>query len=200
MLLCYSYFASVQIVYIILSYTGTRQFSWPPHYPAASKHEDPDKGFMLPASPWTYENGSFNPDLEPSNAYLRSSSSKRRNNIRGAIPSLPPYHPDYREGNSSHDCRYEHSSSEDSGMFSEEESDDEQEGKRQNTVRRGSEGYEVRPVGREELLRRYLEELGEEPGRYQRYIPKPDSDSEEERESDSEKVPIAQMFGSRPQE
>jgi len=87
-------------------------------------------------------------------------------------------------------------------MFAEEESDDEREGKRRTVVRRGSEGYEVRPVGREEMLKRYLEELGEEPGRYLQYIPEPDSDSEEEfegkdNEVDSENVPLAQALRGR---
>jgi palmitoyltransferase len=53
-------------------------------------------------------------------------------------------------------------------------------------VRIGSEGYEVRPVGREEMLRKYLEELGEEPGRYVRYMPETDSNSEEFWEKDRE--------------
>lgn len=47
-------------------------------------------------------------------------------------------------------------------------------------VRRGSEGYEVRPIDREELLRRYIEEQAQEEGRYHRYVPEPDFDSEEE--------------------
>lgn len=38
------------------------------------------------------------------------------------------------------------------------------------------------PSGREEMLRRYLKEVGEEPGRYIRYIPQPDeTDSEDDR-------------------
>lgn len=145
-----------------------------------------------PPPPWTYENGSVNPSLEPSNTYLRStSSSKHRLNNSDAISSFPPYHPDYREGGD--DYQYEHSSSEDEEVFV---------GKRQTIVRRGSEGYEVRPVSREEMLKRYLEGLGEELGRYQRYIPEPGSDSEEERgrkgsEADSENVPVTQALRSK---
>lgn len=47
-------------------------------------------------------------------------------------------------------------------------------------VRRGSEGYEVRSVSREQMLRQYLEGIGEDYDRYLRYIPQPDSESEEE--------------------
>jgi hypothetical protein len=51
-------------------------------------------------------------------------------------------------------------------------------------IRRGSEGYEVRPADREEMLRRYLQERVSESGRYQRYVPEPESGSEDEIESD----------------
>ena len=45
-------------------------------------------------------------------------------------------------------------------------------------VREGSEGYEVKPVDREEILRRYILSRGEEAGHYQRYISEPHSQSE----------------------
>lgn len=48
--------------------------------------------------------------------------------------------------------------------------------------RRGSEGYEVRPVSREQMLRQYLESVGENYDRYIRYIPEPESESETEPE------------------
>lgn len=44
-------------------------------------------------------------------------------------------------------------------------------------VRSGSEGYEVRTIDREEMLQQYLKDLEEEPDKYVRYIPEPDSDS-----------------------
>ena len=47
-------------------------------------------------------------------------------------------------------------------------------------VRRGSEGYEVRPVNREEILRRYIEDQGQEMGRYQTYVPEPESEGSED--------------------
>ena len=45
-------------------------------------------------------------------------------------------------------------------------------------MRRGSEGYEVRPVDREEILKRYIMSRGEEAGRFKRYVPEPGSDSD----------------------
>lgn len=60
-------------------------------------------------------------------------------------------------------------------------------------ARRGSEGYEVRPVDREEILRRYIESRGEEAGRYNLYEPEPQSESESE---EGEDVPLAQMIPS----
>jgi len=136
------------------------QTSWPPRDPTI---RPPETEFVLPSSPWTFENGSVNPILEPSNTHIRESKRRRTRPEAGAY-SLPPYHPDYQEeGNevvddSSSDATFE-----------------ENEGR----VRRGSEGYEVQSVDREGLLARYLKELGEEPQRYHRYIPEPASDSEE---------------------
>jgi hypothetical protein len=59
-------------------------------------------------------------------------------------------------------------------------------------VRRGSEGYEVQPAAREEMLRQYLENLGEEPGRYLRYIPQvEDGDESNFEDEDDDNVPLA---------
>ena len=121
------------------------------------------------SSPWTYNNESLNPNLKPSN-----SQSRRRNVSQPSGPgvsSLPPYHPDYKEGDQG---AYNPGNDESQG----EEESVPREGLR---VRRGSEGYEVRPEEREEMLRRYLTDVGEEPDRYLRYIPQPDSE-----EGDSE--------------
>ncbi|ESK90944.1 palmitoyltransferase pfa4 [Moniliophthora roreri MCA 2997] len=141
--------------------------AWPPKDPARSQYEDPKKGFTLPHSPWTYENGTFNPDLAPSNSQLRQESQTRRRNrpVTGAS-EYPPYHPDYEPG-ATLDRTYDTSS-------------DEDEVTNNPRVRRGSEGYEIRPVGREDMLHRYLEQLGETPGRYHRYIPMPDENSASE--------------------
>ena len=52
--------------------------------------------------------------------------------------------------------------------------------------------HEIRPEERlgEEMLRRYLTVLGEEPGRYLRYIPQPESEEIDDSEDD---VPLAQQ-------
>jgi palmitoyltransferase len=52
---------------------------------------------------------------------------------------------------------------------------EEEEHEARNIVRRGSEGYEVRPIDREEILRRYIEQ-GQEDRRYRTYVPEPDSE------------------------
>lgn len=113
----------------------------------------------------------MNPNLQPSN------SQSRRRGVLGAS-SLPPYHPDYREGDQNVYNRDE----------GDEGSDDQEPAPRGKLhVRRGSEGYEVRPEGREEMLRQYLAELGEEPGRYIRYIPEPES----EESTSEDDIPLA---------
>ncbi|KAF7303195.1 Palmitoyltransferase PFA4 [Mycena kentingensis (nom. inval.)] len=117
--------------------------------------------FSLPDSPWTYENGSVNPDLRPSN-----SATRRR---KAGVSALPPYHPDY-------------------GVAAESESEDEyEEDQSRVRVRRGSEGYEVRPGNREDMLARYLNEMGERQYRY--YVPEPQSESSDE---EDDRVPLGQ--------
>ncbi|KAF8078935.1 zf-DHHC-domain-containing protein [Lyophyllum atratum] len=137
--------------------------AWPPRDPSAYHREGPDNEFVLPSSPWTYENGSLNPDLEPYNAHRRKAAKRRPQRSTAGVSALPPYHPDYQEG---------------AEPVSDEESSEEDNFVRKPLVRAGSEGYEVRPVDRENMLHRYLAELGEEPGRYHHYIPTPDSESE----------------------
>jgi len=97
-----------------------------------------------------------------------------KNTIPGAS-LFPPYHPNYKEQQESD--RYSEGSSD--GQFP--------KNSEQLHVRRGSEGYEVRPTEREEMLSRYLKELGEEPGRYVRYIPQ----VEDESDDDDDDTPLA---------
>ncbi|KAF8921983.1 DHHC palmitoyltransferase-domain-containing protein [Mucidula mucida] len=157
---------------------GYELSEWPPRDPIVEP--PPPPGFNLPDSPWTYGNGSINPDLAPSNSKARS--TKRRVRRVAHHSTLPPYHPDYQEGASS-------------GYDYEEDSDSSfEEEQRRPLVRRGSEGYEIRPTGREDMLQSYLEQIGETPGRYHRYIPQEDSESESEEEEDV--TPIGQI---RPQ-
>ena len=144
-------------------YTG----QWPPEDPAARMDED--HVFTLPKDPWTYGNGSFNPDLHPGSLdhELRerrgSGASKQRhtNPYPGSggetdgVSAVPPYHPDYDESQPSY------------GHFSRppyaDESEDEdvsycEDGAQpRQFIRRGSEGYEVHSIDREEMMRQYVE-------------------------------------------
>ncbi|KAJ7170161.1 zf-DHHC-domain-containing protein [Mycena filopes] len=147
---------------------------WPPRDPASVYHDDPDREFVLPDSPWTYENGSVNPELQASN----SSAPRRRKKGNGAS-ALPPYHPDYQAGSGNAD---EYDSADDEYRYADHS---------KPRIRRGSEGYEVRPAAREDMLARYLQEIGETPQRYHRYIPEPQSDSE------SDDVPLGQRLPAR---
>ncbi|KAG9222487.1 hypothetical protein CCMSSC00406_0002822 [Pleurotus cornucopiae] len=135
---------------------------WPPEDPDAREYDDNDDDgagqFELPESPWTYENGALNPSLQPYNSELRTSALQRRHKRQN---------PQTQSNTNADEHVYESSESESSY----------QEFPRK---RRGSEGYEVRPVDRNEMLRRYLEEIGEAPGRYHRYIPQPESASEDD--------------------
>jgi len=143
--------------------------NWPPEDPTEYKrHVDYDEGyeFQLPDSPWTYDNGSTNPELVPSNSQLRQRHSK----AEPTHSSVPPYHPDYNE-----------SIQDDTGSANGDEAsdDDYYNYDSRPRIRRGSEGYEVRPVDREEILRRYILSRGREAGHYQRYVPEPESPESE---------------------
>lgn len=152
---------------------------WPPEEHSSASSSAHSLDAQHNSSPWTYENETLNPALRPSNSQIRESSTRKRRNVNNAgVSALPPYHPDYEEGEQNN---YEPEYAEESdGSYTEE-------GAAAVRVRRGSEGYEVRPQGREEMLRRYLEEMGEEPGRYIRYIPQPES----EESGDDDDIPLA---------
>ena len=151
-------------------------------HPSSPSPRSPD---LQSTSPWTFENGDFNPALQPSNESLRQATSVARKRQRSCIPEgadssdVPPYHPDYDRGN-------------ENGL-DEEDSPDEDANYSEARVRRGSEGYEVRQINREDMLRRYLEELGEKEGRYVKYIPQPDSDVDDD--GDEDNVPLAYVAG-----
>jgi len=127
------------------------QYSWPPCDPAST-----GKQFKLPKSPWTYDNEGVNPNLRPSN------SSTLAHGHQVYTSALPPYHPDF-DGDCSPRARQSYSP--DSSDI-----DDDYQGIK---VRRGSEGYEVHPLNREEMLRKYLEAEVSREGRYQVYGPDP---------------------------
>jgi len=148
---------------------------WPPRDPAAMHDGDPNKEFVLPDSPWTYENGSINPDLQPSNS---AAAPRLRKRTPDGTSALPPYHPDYQPGGGTAD----------DDETSEEEDDYRYADSSTTRVRRGSEGYEVRPGAREDMLARYLLEIGETPQKYHRYIPMESSESE------GDDVPLGQQL------
>ncbi|KAF8808081.1 zf-DHHC-domain-containing protein [Phlegmacium glaucopus] len=155
---------------------------WPPQESDTNGSSMHNSNITDKSSPWTYKNDSLNPNLHPSN-----SQSRRRGASQNRIPSassLPPYHPDYREGDQGV-YNLDHYSDDEGGSEGLDEQESMPRGKLH--VRRGSEGYEIRPEGREEMLRQYLTELGEEPGRYLRYIPQPDS----EESTSEDDVPLA---------
>ena len=173
--------------------------NWPPQDPASHRYgphfddaDDDDEtdhqqgtGFELPSSPWTYENDSLNPELQPSNARHRATQQqlRARNNAKakkakkGMIANVPPYHPDYIEPSPPSKSAFgfaEFGNEDEHGSGS----DSDAQYYPGHRVRRGSEGYEIKQVDREEILRRYIASRGEEVGRYQRYAPEPASESE----------------------
>ncbi|KAG6837652.1 hypothetical protein H0H93_004928 [Arthromyces matolae] len=149
---------------------------WPPSDPSAAYYEmQEEHQFVLPSTPWTFENDDINPHLEAFNSQRRTAMKRRKPQRGHGESSLPPYHPDYEERVDEH-------------LESAAESSDEEYDSPRRVVRTGSEGYEVRPVDREELLRRYLQENGHEFGRYKYYIPTHHDDDDD---SDSD-TPLAQ--------
>jgi len=170
-----------------VAFTGiVRQQVWPPPDPT-----EYNGGWIQPASPWTYNNDGPNPALIPSNSVSVSAQHlrARKPDVRG-ISTVPPYHPDYDE-----------SAQDEYGSGGGEVDDDYDDGERfaeyekevrQRTpfVRRGSEGYEVRPIDREQLLAEYITVRAQEDGHYRRYVPEPSSDTESEGESGGEDVGV----------
>lgn len=169
---------------------------WPPMDPTLQRPEDreaEDTSILLAESPWTYTDGSLNPNLRPTSAAMRR-ARKARAKAGGPVSSLPPYHPDY-QAEEADDAATSSNSAESSDDYYEEPGPVIRIPA--GRVRRGSEGYEVRPINREEMLTRYIaEQVGEE-GRYNVYVPEPDVDSESddldgaEDEGDDEDMPLA---------
>lgn len=167
--------------------------SWPPQDPtahrphsdfaldrgdsSASGSEDDGPSLVLPDSPWTYANGSVNPNLQPSNAYRRASKQKGKGKTKTGrtgrgVANVPPYHPDYVDPSIAADS--EVSSGDEDYVVPASG----------HKVRRGSEGYEVKPVDREAILQRYIMSRGDEVGHYKRYKPEPASEESELEEGD----------------
>jgi palmitoyltransferase ZDHHC6 len=161
-----------------MAFTGAEhQQAWPPSDPVERERE-----WSQPASPWTYNNDGPNPGLMPSNSdtaqHLRS-----RKHVSASISAVPPYHPDYEP------AQHEYDDGDDGERFAEYEM-----GRRAAAhVRCGSEGYEVRPIDREQLLAEFIAGRGQEAGHYQRYVPEPPS----EPESGGEEVEVEEVHRER---
>jgi len=144
--------------------------SWPPE-----QHEPNNYDHLQSSSPWTYGHDALNPALEPTSSSRRRFISKSRDS-RIPHDKVPPYHPDHDRGE-----KYQpENHADDSSLSSSDVEDDVPLGVIQNgesgRVRRGSEGYEVQPVSREQMLRQYLESVGED---YDKYIPEVESEYQE---------------------
>lgn len=55
-------------------------------------------------------------------------------------------------------------------------------------VRRGSEGFEVRGINREDMLREYVVDQIHDPGRYNVYVPETQSETEDD---EDEEIPLS---------
>ncbi|KAG8931930.1 Palmitoyltransferase [Tulasnella sp. 418] len=191
------------------------QHIWPPKDPSVYDH--PNGPDLTGKSPFTYGTG-LNPDLLPSNnARLRHPKSKDLQ-TPGVGNDSAPYGHNFDEEDrktTSTPSRNSFSSNEypdNRGFFGrlgEERADDNYDNPDGPTVRvrRGSEGWEVRPMSKDEIVQRYLRSRGlepeqsrirdaetgnevggpremlnklNEPGRYNRYVPEVQSSSEDE--------------------
>jgi len=155
--------------------------------------EDDDQSVILPGSPWTYENNSINPHLQPSNA-----TRQRTTAAPPPIANVPPYHPDYVEPTSTTTLSSTLADMVNSGYSSSSDIDSDEErygkengqgkgkehGKGNPRVRRGSEGYEIQSADREVLFQEYIRSQGDNPRKYNFYEPEPHSDSESEGEGE----------------
>ncbi len=175
------------ITLISTTITGYNEEDWPPKDPSIANQ---NHSFKLPDNPWTYENGNFNPSLLPSSSGRRLSTStathRKSARSKGPVASVPPYHPDYRPPGEDDGDVFEASSAGD-------DDDDDIPLSERRLVRRGSEGYEVHTIDREEMLRQHVMDHMEEPGRYNVYVPDPPSESDQELELESleqEDVPL----------
>jgi palmitoyltransferase ZDHHC6 len=166
--------------------------SWPPDDPFTNPDADQDHQLTLPSTPWTYNNGSLNPDLQPSNTYRRSATTAKRHKSEGkytgVYTSIPPYHPDYE----SSDHEDESASTSSHGSYDDLDAYDTPIGNAR--VRRGSEGYEVQPVDREAIFRRLVQRRGFLRGMYPEHVPQPEGgrDDEVDGEDVKEDAPLSQ--------
>ena len=98
----------------------------------------------------------------------------RKKSDYGLIANVPPFHPDYVDPSESSSPFLD---APDDSEYDSASSDELRYSGKGTRVRRGSEGYEVLAVDREEILRRYILSRGEEVGHYKRYTPDDPSSS-----------------------
>jgi len=157
------------------------QQAWPPSDPTEKYGK-----WTQPDSPWTYDNDGPNPALKPSNSQLRSRKRGRRGGSDdGGVSAVPPYHPDYEpaqdwQDDGDSDGVYYHRDNNDDDDDKGERFAEYEHQQRTAHVRRGSEGYEVQAIDREQLLAEYIASRGQEEGYYRRYVPDPSSETESE--------------------
>ncbi|ELU39409.1 tRNA-dihydrouridine synthase 2 [Rhizoctonia solani AG-1 IA] len=154
------------------------QFEWPPKDPNVYKDRNIASATALQkrlqGSPWTYGNEGFNPALR-----MRVANNH------------PPYHPSYQaEGPSDEsihpeidagrqfDHEYDSVSTSSSPSRASSEYDVDMSADRDVRMRRGSEGWEVRPMTNEEIVQRYARSRGLET--ITRPEPEPDEDEPED--------------------
>ncbi|KAG8986071.1 Palmitoyltransferase [Tulasnella sp. 427] len=159
---------------------------WPPKDPAQYNERIGPR--FMGDSPFTYGNG-FNPNLEASNSQLRSRhrTSRRAAEAEDEDNERLSTSTPSRESFSSNEYP-NHSTNQGDGYTDGEEDDDNALISGSVRVRRGSEGWEVRPLNKEEIIARYvatrrLEDESvqplrdppsdpiQQPGRYNRYVP-----------------------------
>lgn len=160
--------------------------------------EAEDTSIVLPDSPWTYSDGALNPNLRPTSAAVRRA---RKAKTEGHVSSLPPYHPDYKEGEDDADDYGVDSTDSEASSADYYDEPGPTICIPAGRLRRGSEGYEVQTIDREAMLTNYITEQVGEVGRYNIYVPEPDVDSEsdgveganggEVKEGDDDDVPLA---------
>ena len=165
-----------------MAFTGIEvQQQWPPSDPTERYGE-----WTQPDSPWTYKTDGPNPALVPSNTHSAQQLRARKPGARGrgrdsGVSAVPPYHPDYEPAPDWQGDDDEDGGDDDDEGFAEYEYERRWEGA--GHVRRGSEGYEVRGIDRDQLFAEYIADRGQEEGYYRRYVPEPPSETESESES-----------------
>ncbi|KAF8336502.1 DHHC palmitoyltransferase-domain-containing protein [Cantharellus anzutake] len=167
---------------------------WPPKDPYRSLNpHKPAKAlqrkFTLPEFPWTYGGNNFNPDLRPSNSELRRRTQAGLADDDSTLTaqpgaySVPPYHASFSAGTDITMQSGPLLSSSSDLISSENDSDTHTthaniEPGRRVRVRRGSEGWEVRPRSPESSPAWDADTWRPIGDKYNRYIPEESSDDE----------------------